>query len=295
MNRFPIIIFLAGLLALAACSDDTKYESPAGVCGAGEAVEVLGMKHCIYGDTLIIEGFLCPEEVPARHDLEDSVVCSESEELSEEFLGELEEKGYNPDPIEVDPDAPCRDGAQGTLDCNTCFCEDGGWSCTEIACGGGSGCEAATTEGACGEAEGDCQWAVCAQDASCPNPSGGACFTAPSTGDACGEDPLRLDRLCEICNCESGQWVCEGTPCQQCAVYTEQADCLEAGPGCSWAQCPQDDFDCPNRGGGICVDPPSSGESCELPGVTGADAADGCNRCSCEDEGFWSCTEIACE
>jgi hypothetical protein len=294
--KWTYVYVLSSLVLLAACSDDTKDEPAAGVCGAGELVEVLGVQHCIYGETLIIEGFLCPQEAPRRHDLEDAVVCSDSDEaLSDEFLSELEDKGYNPDPIEVDPNEPCRDGAQGRLDCNDCVCENGGWSCTEIACGEPEPCERATTEDACGALEVECEWALCAQDAGCPNISGGACVSPPQTDDACGEDPLRISRVCEICNCTDGSWQCDGTPCQQCEAFTDFADCDNAGPGCSWAQCPQDDFDCPNPEGGICVEPPTSGESCEVPGVSGADAADGCNRCSCDDGGFWSCTEIGCE
>lgn len=291
--RLALIVTLT-MFALTAC-DDAKPDPTGSLCGDGEAIEVLGVRHCVYPDTLIIEGFLCPGEVPERHDLEEVVVCSDSETLSDAFLVELEAKGYNPDPVEVEPGAPCdRDGARGRADCNSCVCENGSWSCTEIACAQPTGCAAQTTEQACSEQADDCEWAICAQDASCPNPSGGACVDSPVTGQACGPDPLHLGRVCEVCNCDDGTWSCEGTPCQQCAAFTNAGDCQDMGPGCSWAQCPQDDFDCPNPEGGICVDPPSSGDACELPGVAGADSADGCNSCYCDDGGFWACTEIAC-
>lgn len=294
MRTHSLAIVLAAL-TLMACGDDSYTDPTGGVCGDGEQIEVMGVTSCIYGETLIIEGFLCPEEAPERHDLEDAVVCSEEDELSEETLAAVEAKGYNPEPIDAEAGAPCdREGAQGRDDCNDCVCDGGFWSCTEIACQQPEGCNAATTEDACGQVDGECEWAICAQDASCPNISGGACVDTPVNGEACGDDPIRWGGPCVVCHCTDGAWECEGTPCQQCEAFNNAGDCAQAG-NCSWAECPQDDFDCPNPEGGICVEPPSSGDSCEVPGVGGADAADGCNSCFCDEGGFWSCTEIACE
>src|SRR5688500_5746508 len=51
--------------------------------------------------------------------------------------------------------------------------------------------------------------------------------------------------------------------------------------------------------GRITTDPPSNdvlpttGNACGTKGTT-ALAADGCNRCSCTEEGTWSCTELDC-
>ncbi|MEM7159942.1 MAG: hypothetical protein AAF799_44290 [Myxococcota bacterium] len=75
-------------------------------------------------------------------------------------------------------DAPvCMDGQTMMPDsCNTCFCEDGGWACTEIGCGDGTG--------------GD------------------------DSGQTCDPDDLPPEADCSNnCGCEDGEWVCDLVGC----------------------------------------------------------------------------------
>ena len=134
---------------------------------------------------------------------------------------DLPDKDLGADPTSTTGDAttgdgPCVDGETRMEDCNTCFCEDGGWSCTEIACGddsgtsGGGGCDPADLP------EPYCDQCVCenggwsCDDIGC-DPTGGE--TGGSTGgDEC--DPAtEPDDGCNECFCDMGEWACTDLAC----------------------------------------------------------------------------------
>lgn len=228
--------------------------------------------------------------------------------------------------------AECTPGQQKKADdgCNDCFCQPNGYyACTEKACGGpgaggtsgsagtsgtagsgqaGSG-TAGTSGGQCKPGEtrsvGDgCNTCIC-------NPDGGwSCTLMDCTGpcmpqDASGEGECAMF----IGYVWSGQACvgiggcgCVGKDCG--SVYTGIEACLEAHKQCtsgteckSTDDCPQVDTPCTTNVcvGGKCqlTQTPGCGIECK-PGETKI-APDGCNTCTCNDDGTWGgCTEIAC-
>lgn len=105
-------------------------------------------------------------------------------------------------------DGPCIEGETKMEDCNSCTCEDGGWSCTEMDCGDGSG--GSTSSGdECDPADlpmcGDC---VCenggwsCDDIGCDPTGGLECDPATEPDDGCNE-----------CICDMGEWACTEVAC----------------------------------------------------------------------------------
>lgn len=110
---------------------------------------------------------------------------------------------------------PCVDGETRMEDCNTCICEGGGWSCTEIGCSDGSG-TAGGTAGACDSATlPDCGDCVCedggwsCNDIGC-DPTGGE--TGSTGGDECDPETEPNDG-CNECICLEGEWACTDLAC----------------------------------------------------------------------------------
>lgn len=96
---------------------------------------------------------------------------------------DLPDKDLGDDPaVDTDTDGgDCQDGDTMMQDCNTCTCENGAWSCTEIGCGDGSG-------------DGD----------------------SGDSGDmACDPATKPVDE-CDVCECQAGEWVCPAIGCAEC-------------------------------------------------------------------------------
>lgn len=167
-----------------------------------------------------------------------------------------------------DDSGPCVEGETMPAPdgCNTCVCDaDGSWACTEIGCvddgmDSGEECE-----------PGDMM------------PADDGCNTC-----TCGDDGIWA---CTLLGCVDDQQLCEDTggtwdetSCghYQCGMPPA---CAAVIPGC----------DCGEGSnfveGSGCIGDDTCG-SCE-PGDT-MPADDGCNTCTCDDSGFWACTEIAC-
>ena len=204
----------------------------------------------------------------------------------------------------VSPGDPCSDSgatAPAIDGCNSCQCDGASWSCTEIACActdgettddGCNTCECsggawACTERACACVDGQtmndgCNECVC---------SGGdwACDTAVC---ACTDgETMTTDDGCNTCTCNQNNWVCTQRACISCADVQDEETCLTLD--CSWNTCPQDDVVCPAVTGTFCSDRATPGEACDLDPAIRVDAIDGCNTCTCTEQG-WACTEIAC-
>ncbi len=220
----------------------------------------------------------------------------------------------------------CVPGEQRLADdgCNTCSCDESGrWGCTEMSCpsaecvsdddcfvGGCSGqlCAAEplsstcewTQEYACyddeitscGCFEGRCGWEQTDALDACLNDAGGVCVP--------GEEREAEDG-CNFCSCdEQGQWVCTTMECLVCPEPIEDGgDCVQVmvwsrdpltGMCCEYStpcNAPQDwesfyfEDECYGGIGG-CV--PGDHQP----------AADGCNTCTCDENGMWACTEMGC-
>jgi len=170
----------------------------------------------------------------------------------------------------VDPGDPCE--AQGTTapatdGCNTCQCNDGAWACTERTCP--SRCEDGATRDA---------------------------------GDGCN-----------TCSCSGGAWLCTQRACPSDPPPdpiddpppTGCPEPREPDPNVSctqvevWARSPETGLCCAYGNG--CISPEgwstfTSQKECRgeiticTPGET---MNDGCNNCSCTEDG-WVCTNVAC-
>jgi hypothetical protein len=202
-----------------------------------------GDLHCIYPSNLIIEGFLCPDEVPERHDFEDEVVCSASDELTQEAVAKIREEGYELEPLDepVNPGDPCDtegDTADAADGCNTCECDGGRWSCTEIAC------PELCTPGDRRDADDGCNTCECDDD-------GAWSCTEIACPEPCTPGDRRTaDDGCNTCECdEDGTWVCTEIECTACADLPPDA-CTDDLCETIRAQPLQDDGE-----GGLCLDP----------------------------------------
>jgi hypothetical protein len=96
-------------------------------------------------------------------------------------------------------------------------------------------------------------------------------------------DPLLACDLCECtsCFCSSAGWVCTGTECTGCDLTVIEGCSLDCENGFA-----NDGDECPIC---ACADP---AEPC-TEGSTKT-AADGCNTCTCNADGEWSCTSETC-
>jgi hypothetical protein len=175
-------------------------------------------------------------------------------------VGSMDGGGGQATECEAGDTRPAGDG------CNTCACnDDGGWSCTAIACA----CEDGATRPA-GDGCNDC---VCAEGSwSCTLKDCQTCTIGETRATDCGS-----------CWCadngDGPTWNCTANVCTEC-VYGETK------PGeneCSTCTCGMDGhWDCPVV---------SPCPQC-MPGDT-RPAGDGCNTCSCFD-GTWGCTMKLC-
>jgi hypothetical protein len=168
--------------------------------------------------------------------------------------------------------------------CNTCFCgEDGFVACTEMAC-------------PCAGAD----------DPSCGGP--GVCELDNGEVIHVGET-IEIDD-CNVCQCTDDGLLCTAAWCPTVCelddgTVVEVGDSVPAPDGCNTCYCGED--------GGLyctemaCVCDPATDEDCEPPPPPTCEyegeryeagetfpAGDGCNTCSCTDDGFVACTLMAC-
>lgn len=93
--------FLPALgLVLAACASDAP---PSGACGDGQEAHLGEERHCVFEGALIVEGFLCPADMPNQYAYDDYIVCSAEDALSPESLAAAIAEATAPDPS-LDPD-----------------------------------------------------------------------------------------------------------------------------------------------------------------------------------------------
>ena len=175
------------------------------------------------------------------------------------------------------PNGECKPGESKTADdgCNTCSCQQNGfWACTEKACVDPGTCKPGDSKPA-----GDgCNTCTCDEN------SNWACtkIGCVDPGECKPGETKQVD--CNTCGCtEDGKWACTAMACGECTGPMPL--CAAPPPGCDYV------------GGGCvggqwtCGTLTCAGE-CK-PGET-KPADDGCNTCSCTDEGTWACTEMAC-
>ncbi|MCA9565240.1 MAG: hypothetical protein KC561_17200, partial [Myxococcales bacterium] len=79
------VTLACGLLLGWACNQEPSESQ----CGDGREVTSGGESHCIYDDSLIIEGFRCPEGFPSFYEVPGGGVCSQDPDLSDVELGEI--------------------------------------------------------------------------------------------------------------------------------------------------------------------------------------------------------------
>ena len=105
-------------------------------------------------------------------------------------------------------DGPCVDGDTKMEDCNTCTCEGGSWSCTEIACGdesGGNACDPNDLPD-CGDCS--CEDGLWVCTAIGCDPTGGS-----DTGVGECDPDEEPDDGCNGCLCQDGTWTCTANVC----------------------------------------------------------------------------------
>ena len=229
----------------------------------------------------------------------------------------LEDPEASPD---CDPGAsrPAADG------CNTCQCtEEGDWACTDLAClpqqcGGdaGAACEAVFDACACAWRCGalpDGAPMACDRDCDAIAEAAPVCECADGQcreAEACLPGTLRpAPDGCNTCTCtEEGEWACTDLACpaplcedgdNSCVAAFNSCTCsyvclpggLDLSDPCPERACPAVVVPVPGCGcvDGVCTPEP---RACE-PG-TERPADDGCNTCTCTDEGAWACTDRAC-
>ncbi len=284
-----------------ACDEGETYVAP-DACGQGQQLSLEGT-HCLFDSTLIIEGFLCPEEQPHRTDYEEFAVCSSEEELPEDFDEALQSQGFEPDPLEGDSGQSCeREGAQIAADdgCNTCTCDNGSWSCTEIACGGNNsdnsdnnGLPETCVPGDTGMQ--DCNTCTCTDaglwictEIACSNNSN------PGNNAMCTDGQV-MEFECYTCTCENGEWDCPPElPCppDDNNVQPSEGDllCAEGGSGTFVSDDGCNQCGCGETGQGVGCTEAGCEQQCE-----DGDTFEAENNCNCECQGgFWSCNPQGC-
>ena len=214
----------------------------------------------------------------------------------------------------------CEPGTKKEADdgCNTCECMDGGiWACTEMSCP--DSCPPAKDyEGICITVEAVAKHPVtgecCEYPTPCQVPDGMVVVTYEECqSDECGTDDdcpngLCIDGTCmtvppcETVACAPGYnaYDTNGDGCDDtCVNGCTDADCgpqlgipnYECPDGKTWAgptgECkPSSNGDC----GWEVIECPIQCEAGEQ-----KEADDGCNTCSCTEDGVWICTQMACQ
>jgi hypothetical protein len=221
--KWTVALAALALLMASGCKSDEYADND--LCGQGQLITFDGANHCVYPSNLIVEGFLCPEDVPQRHDFEGEVVCtdSEGEDLSDEAAEKIREEGYDLDPVDgVNPGDTCEvegDTAPAADGCNTCVCDQHRWSCTEIACP--ELCE----EGDTRDAGDGCNTCVC-------DAEGNWACTEIACPELCEEgDTREAGDGCNTCVCDAeGNWACTE---QACACADLDVDACAGNDSCT--------------------------------------------------------------
>ncbi|MFT6628967.1 MAG: hypothetical protein ACJA1R_002241 [Flavobacteriales bacterium] len=161
----------------------------------------------------------------------------------------------------------CEDGATREADdgCNTCFCEAGAWSCTEMACP-----EPLCEEGETRDADDGCNTCSCLEGE-------WACTLLACPEPLCEEGETRdADDGCNTCICDGGDWSCTEIACPE--PICEPGDTMQSEDGC--------DCVCDETEQWLCDDDCGVAPECR-PGDT-RESEDGCD-CFCDDGGHWIC------
>ncbi len=116
---------------------------------------------------------------------------------------DLPDKNLGDDPPGETDGVVCEDGETMMDDCNTCTCEDGGWSCTEIGCTDGSG------DGGMSCNPEDLPMPQCGE---CSCEDGEWVCSAIGCEPECVDGEMMMDG-CSPCICEDGGWSCEDIGC----------------------------------------------------------------------------------
>ena len=160
---------------------------------------------------------------------------------------------------ETKGDKDCKEGEQMPSEdgCNTCTCTDGGWACTEKACGDPTG-----------DPTGD--------------PSGDPSGDPPVCEDG---DSKPADDGCNNCTCYDGQWACTeiacGDECQPGDKKMDECntcDCYMGGWVCTDAACPGTDTDGDTEPGSDTIDPTAADPVCGDGVVDGNEFCDDGNQ-----------------
>lgn len=136
-KNWSVLLVLAALVGLSACGTSHKQAGLAGpLCGdEGELVEAAHGDLCVYTTPITETRFLCPDELPQRHEFPDGlIVCAPIDLPAEELEEDLVDLGFLPreeplDPM-VDPEDPMVDPEDPALVCEEgrqqrCTCPDG--------------------------------------------------------------------------------------------------------------------------------------------------------------------------
>ncbi|MFP4598865.1 MAG: hypothetical protein ACOC9J_05145 [Persicimonas sp.] len=232
-------------LALAGCGDP----GDGGASGSGDSDGGFGLGSCEPGETKQVDCNSCMCDDDGSWACT-AMACADADAGSDTGspdadIGSLDAGASDAGSPDGDAggDVGCQDGDEKQVDCNTCYCQDGTWACTEMACGdAGNGDYEPCGDKACGET-----CTVCSpNDPTCTEtdvvkycqPDGSCSATEPSCGD---DDECQSDRDCVVSGC-SGQ-VCadepQATTCEwreEYACYQEYGDCGCNEGSCGWAQ-----------------------------------------------------------
>ena len=87
-QRLSSLVPAALLLMVAACDeDDATIHS----CETGDAVVSSGYAFCVVEQSVVVEtGFICPDDMPYSYEGENVVACSDSDEVPEEVVTEID-------------------------------------------------------------------------------------------------------------------------------------------------------------------------------------------------------------
>ncbi len=189
----------------------------------------------------------------------------------------------------ISPGQPCPEvGAQvkATKDCGWCSCTPSGWACTEMPCSCSQGDSMPAGDGCntCSCLEGD--W-ICTQAGCTPT-----CVMGDLTSDGCnsciclGWQWTCTENDCATPECPAASSASNGATCDGQIVFArspETGDCCQYDTRCE-APVGWETFGTHEE----CLGVPTC-----LPGATMAEP-DGCNTCTCADDGAWACTEELC-
>jgi hypothetical protein len=241
-----LTLALAGL-ALVACNEDADRSDP---CNDTNTFLYADVPYCI----VIEEGFLetdCPSDLPNGRKFQDFVACTDGDSVPDEVETEARSRGFGTD------NGPCTDGQTRTADdgCNSCVCEDGAWSCTEI------GCTPVCTDGETRPADDGCNTCSCSS----------GIWTCTALG------------------CVSPLEVCLDT-CEDCEA---SSDPRVSYVGESPEACSVIDYTCPTTATGFSNECGCGCVELNTTACTDGDTMGTCDECTCTS-GEWTCEEPTC-